>query len=294
MQGPDQHVELDRPREAEAAGACIQSCGFLIALEQDWRVRHVSANLADHFADCGARMIGQPLSEFFGAAAVHSLRNQLALMRDPEGSARLFSLFFAGVPKAFDAALHFQDGLIVLEAFPAAHVEAGDPAGMVRQLAASLDSCETVTDLVQRGANLLRALVGFDSVTIFRLDRSGRAVRIAEDARGTVTAAIHCPPPETRLVADAARPPSPLEPEAPASLVGRALLRAVAADEPSPANPAQAAASLCVPLVSAGNPWGVAVCLNRGGRQFALDRLAAAELFGEMLAMRAEICELRG
>src|SRR6187399_2966078 len=76
----------------ELARAEIQPCGFLAVLGQDWRVRHVSANIADHFADCGPRMIGQPLAEFFGGSAVHSLRNQLALMRDPEGTARLFSL----------------------------------------------------------------------------------------------------------------------------------------------------------------------------------------------------------
>ena len=281
-------------RNAGSDAACIQDCGFLLVLDQDWRVRHVSASIADHFADCGSRMIGQALSDFFGAAPVHSLRNQLALMRDPEGSARLFSLFFAGVPKPFDVALHFQDGLIILEALPAAHVEAGDPTGTVRQLAASLDSCETVTDLVQRGSHLMRALVGFDSVTIFRFDAQGQPTRIAEDARATVTTSIHCPQPLTRLVADVARPPSWLEPEAPASVVSRAVLRAVAIDEPSPANPAEAAAVLCVPLVSAGSPWGVAVCLNRSARQPSLDRIAAAELFGDMLAMRAELCELRG
>src|SRR5215212_1102638 len=159
----------------------IQSCGFMVVLGQDWRVAHVSANIADHFADCGPFMIGQPLSEFFGAAAVHALRNQLALMRDPQGTARVFSLYLASVPKPFDVAMHFKDGMIVLEALPAAHSETRDSVGMVRQLAASLDACESVTELVQRGSHLLRALTGFDSVTLFRLDEQGQATRIAED-----------------------------------------------------------------------------------------------------------------
>jgi hypothetical protein len=271
----------------------IQSCGFMVVLGQDWRVAHVSANIADHFADCGRFMIGQPLSEFFGAGAVHSLRNQLALMRDPQGTARIFSLFFASVPKPFDVAMHFKDGLIVLEAFPAAHSEARDTVGMVRQLADSLDACETVTELVQRGSHLLRALVGFDSVTVFRVDELGRATRIAEDVRGPAPAAVTCPPPITRIRADAARGNVALEPAAPVSLVERALLRAWDADEPSPSDPHEAPASLCVPLVSAGAPWGVAVCLNRSSRQPTLDRVGAAELFGDLLAMRAELCELR-
>jgi hypothetical protein len=271
----------------------IQPCGFMVVLGQDWRVAFVSANLADHFADCGPFMIGQPLSEFFGAAAVHSLRNQLALMRDPQGTARVFSLFFASVPKPFDVAMHFKDGMIVLEALPAAHFEARDSVGMVRQLAESLDACETVTDLVQRGTHLLRALVGFDSVTLFRLDDRGQATRIAEDARGPAATTARCPPPVTRIMADASRSAAPLEPLAPRSLVERALLRSWMSDEPAPADPEQAPACLCVPLESAGTPWGVAVCLNRSPRQPTLDRIAAAELFGDLLAMRAELCELR-
>jgi light-regulated signal transduction histidine kinase (bacteriophytochrome) len=271
----------------------IQPCGFMVVLGQDWRVAHVSDNIADHFADCGPRMAGQPLAEFFGASAVHSLRNQLALMRDPQGSARLFSLFFASVPKPFDVAMHFHEGQIVLEALPSAHVEAGDPAGTVQQLAAQLDGCETVTDLLQLGSHCLRALVGFDSVTLFRLDEEGRGARIAEDTRTPVVSTLHCPPPATRMLADAARGVTPLEPRAPRSLVERALLRSWTDDEPCAADPRQASASLTIPLVSAGIPWGVAVCLNRGARQPTLDRIAAAELFGDLLAMRAELCELR-
>ena len=142
----------------------VQPCGFAVVLGEDWRVASVSANIADHFADCGRFMIGQPLSEFFGAAAVHSLRNQLALMRDASGTARLFSLFFASVPKPFDVAMHLVGGKIVLEVLPSPHLEAGDPAGTVRQLAAMLDGCTTAGEVLERGARLLRALTGFDSV----------------------------------------------------------------------------------------------------------------------------------
>ncbi len=270
----------------------IQPCGFMVVLGQDWRVAHVSANIGDLFADCGPFMAGQALAEFFGAAAVHSMRNQLALMRDPQGTARLFSLYFASVPKPFDVALHFNDGKIILEALPAAHGEVRDSVGMVRQLAASLDACDTVTEVMQRGAHLMRALVGFDSVTVFRLDAGGKATRIAEDARGSLTA-VSCPPPRVRVLADAARGGVPLEPAGPRALVERALLRAWADDEPDAADRGQAATSLTVPLVSADSPWGVAVCLNRAARQPSLDRIAAAELFGDLLAMRAELCELR-
>jgi hypothetical protein len=275
---------LTRATGSEAAR--IQPCGFLVVVGQDWRVMHVSANIADHFADCGARMVGQPLSDFFGAAPVHALRNQLSLMRDPQGCARTFSLFFAGVPKPFDVALHACGHHIIVEALPSAHIEAGDPAGMARQLAAQLDDCATQDEMLGRACRFLRALTGFDSVAIYRTGADGEARCVAEESRGPSLAAS-CPQPELRLLADSARGPVALEPEAPAALLDRALLR------PWSDHDGAAAAALALPLRSASRPWGVAVCLSASRRRPALDRIAAAELFAELLALRAELYELR-
>lgn len=266
----------------------VQPCGFAVVLGEDWRVASVSANIADHFADCGRFMIGQPLAEHFGAAAVHSLRNQLALMRDASGTARLFSLFFASVPKPFDVAMHMAGGRIVLEVFPSAHLEAGDPAGTVRQLAAQLDGCASAGEVLERGARLMRALTGFDGVTIFQ-----RGQRHAHDARGDLAPAEHCPPAGLRLVADADSVPAAMEPECDAALLGRALLRCPDEEERDAIRRDGANALLAVPLRSAGKDWGMAVSRNRSARRPALDRIAAAELFADMLAMRAELCELR-
>ena len=266
----------------------IQPCGFMVVLDPDWRVAHVSANISDHFADCGRVMAGQPLAEFFGESAVHALRNQLALIRDPAATAQLFSLFFASVPKPFDVAMHLAAGKIILEVLPAAHIQAGDPAGTVRQLAAQLDDCIAPDDLFGRGAQLLRALVGFDSVTLFR-----GAERVGHNARGSFGPAERCPPLGLRMIADAGRPASPLDPDCDPALLDRALLRCPSGAERDASRAEGAAAVLVVPLRSAGRDFGVAICRNRGPRQPALDRIAAAELFGEMLAMRAELAELR-
>ena len=266
----------------------VQPCGFAVVLGEDWRVASVSASIADHFADCGRFMTGQPLAEHFGAAAVHSLRNQLALMRNSSGTARLFSLFFASVPKPFDAAMHLVGGKVVLEVLPSAHIEAGDPAGTVRQLAAQLDGCASVAEMLERGARLMRALTGFDAVTIFR-----GGERAAHDARGDFAPAGQCPPAALRLVADAAGAPVAMEPECDAGLLDRALLRSPDEAERDAIRQDGATAFLAVPLRSAGRDWGMAVGRNRSARRPALDRIAAAELFADMLAMSAELCELR-
>ena len=194
MSMPDTDVDTATPtRERGSDAARIQSCGFLIVLDQDWRVRHVSENIAEHFADCGRTMAGQPLADFFGSAAVHSLRNQLALTRDPNGSARLFSLFFASVPKPFDVAMHRNGDSILLEVMPAAHLEAGDPIGTARELFRQLDEYDDPAALLRHAAHQLRALTGFDRVTIFRLDAERRIEAVAHDARGNLPAATNCP-----------------------------------------------------------------------------------------------------
>lgn len=271
-----------------SAIAEVQPCGFAVVLAEDWRVTGVSASIADHFADCGRFMVGQPLAEHFGAAAVHSLRNQLALLRDPSGTARLFSLFLASVPKPFDVAMHLAGTSILLEVLPSAHVEAGDPSGTVRQLAAQLDGCATVAELLERGARVMRALTGYDSVTIFRDSR-----QVAHDSRGDLAPPPKCHASGLRLVADAAAGPSPMEPACEAALLDRALLRCPDAAERDSIRGDGARAMLAVPLRSAGRDFGMAVARNRNARRPALDRIAAAELFAEMLAMRAELCELR-
>jgi light-regulated signal transduction histidine kinase (bacteriophytochrome) len=281
--------------EPSTARAEIQPAGFLIALDQDWRVRHVSENIGDHFADFGRRMAGQPLADFFGAAAVHALRNQLALTRDPSGVARLFSLFFAGVPKPFDVALRQADRMILLEAMPAAHLEAGDPVGAVRDLSAKLARHKDLPALLAEGAHQIRALTGFDRVVLFRCTEDGFD-QVAEDTR------LSSPPPaippvveETlRMVCDSAASGVVLDPPAEASLVHGCILCGCSDDEREAAKSNGAAASLTLPIRSGETAWGAALCLNRSPRRPMLDRLAAAELFAEILAMRIEICELKG
>jgi hypothetical protein len=155
-------------------------------------------------------------------------------------------------------------------------------------LAAQLDGCASAGEMLERGARLMRAIIGFDGVTIFRGSR-----RVAHDARGDLGPAENCPPDGLRLVADAAGAPSSLEPDCEPVLLDRALLRCPDEAERDSIRRDGANAWLAVPLRSAGRDWGMAVARNRSARRPALDRIAAAQLFGDILAMRAELCELR-
>lgn len=282
---------------SESSGATraeIQPWGVLFALDLEWRITNVSANIADHFADIDHRLTGQPLSEVFGGGAVHALRNKLALLRTPQGTARLFSFALADAPKMFDIGMHRTSDNILIEAVPAAS-EPGDTIGTVRALAAQLDRHTNLGDLVREGAHQLRALTGFERVSIFRCGLAGQPELIAHEARGKHEAPsppLRC---ETlRYLGDIDSNPVSVDPPPAEGLLGNCLLCSPNDTECAEAKANGAAASLALPLRSGGRDWGVALCLNSGPKRPKLDRIAAAELFADLLAMRAELCELRG
>lgn len=279
---------------SEAPRADIQPWGFLLVLDPEWRVTNVSANIADHFSDCGQGLASRPLNEIFGASAVHALRNRLALLRDQDGTARLFSLALAGAPKPFDIAMSRTGDNILIEAFPAAP-DAGDPIGTVRALAALLDRYTDSADLVREGARQLRALTGFERVTIFRFADGGLADQMAHEARGKHPAPS--PPAYSnglRLLGDVDSGPVAVDPPPSGELLSACLLRAPSEPEIAQTKANAALASLTLPLRSGGRNWGVVLCLNSAPKRPMLDRIAAAELFADLLAMRAELCALRG
>ena len=160
----------------------------------------------------------------------------------------------------------------------------------------ALDGCDDRHRYAPARRALLRALTGFDSVTLFRLD-AGRARRRGSPRTRAATGPRPPPLPAARLAhprrCRGARRAA-LEPDGAARPArARACCAPGRPSGRASGDPGAKRACLAVPLVSAGMPWGVAVCLNRAARQPTLERIAAAELFADMLAMRAELCELR-
>lgn len=226
-----------------------------------------------------------------GDSAVHTLRNRLSLLRDPQGSARAFALQVNGATRPIDVAMHIVGSDVILEGQPATGQESGDPIGLVRALAARLDGKEDQETMLVEGARQLRALTGFDRVTLFRCKPDGVAEVAAHCARGDIAAAPTSLAGELRLIVDAAADGIAIAPTAKPATLDRCLLRNAMIDE---RNAMGAAAALVrLPLVASGIDWGVAVCLNQTPRQLGLERFASAELFSELLALRLALLEAR-
>ncbi len=130
----------------------IQPHGFLIGVTPDWTVAHASANIGDYLAECSASPVGQLLADVLGDEAVHSLRNQLSLLRDASGCARVFALHVSGDNRPIDVQMHMVRSNIIVEAQPSPSREGGDPIGLVRSLATRLDRHDRLEALLDEGA----------------------------------------------------------------------------------------------------------------------------------------------
>lgn len=93
----------------------IQPIGFLIALSSDWMIARASANAGQFLGGGDAEaLIGRPLSEIFPAAAIHALRNRVAMLRGPDAVERLFGCPIDASGTHYDIAIHISGNQIVI------------------------------------------------------------------------------------------------------------------------------------------------------------------------------------
>ena len=269
--------------------ARIQPHGFLIGLSPEWRIVRASANIGEFLGHAGPSPIGQDIVQLLGDAAVHTLRNRLSLLRDPLGSARAFALHVQGAARPIDVAMHMVGSDVIVEGQNSTGQESGDPIGLVRALAARLDGKQDQQAMLAEGARQLRALTGFDRVTLFRWNSDGVAEIAAHCARGDLAAAPTSLTGELRLIVDAGADGIAIEPATKTVAFGRSLLKNATAEE----REAMGAAASIVrfPLNASGTDWGVAVCLNQTPRRLGLERFASAELLSDLLALRIALLE---
>ena len=129
----------------------IQPIGFLLALTADWLVARTSANIADYIGHAPEDLIGLPLAEIFSASVIHDLRNRAAVLRGADAVERVFDLVLVPGGTAFDVAIHYSGGQVVIEAEPASG-EYGDASSLVRSMISRLDQCADMESFFREGA----------------------------------------------------------------------------------------------------------------------------------------------
>jgi light-regulated signal transduction histidine kinase (bacteriophytochrome) len=261
-------------------GVGIQPGGYLIELSLDWIVCRASENVHHLLGESHVTLIDEPLGRFVQAQALHDLRNLFSRLSGTTGIARAYGVRLTDDRALHDIAFQLSDGRVILEAVPSASETFGQAFGSIGGLIASLGDRHGDA-LLEGGARRMRALTGYDRVTLFLGDQR------AESSRGAYSAPAEHNSALPMLVGDSEAGMVPVFPrKSDDTSVSAALMKASQLDSLRNAG----VRSVMRVLFNDGEFR----CDSRRPRECTLEVHAAAELFAQMFAMRLEIDRLCG
>ena len=273
----EQFAADSRPSE----GACIQSGSYLLELSLDWIVLRASENIHHLLGESHVTLIEEPLGNFVQAQALHDLRNLFSRLSGTTGIARAYGVRLTDERdrELYDIAFQISDGRVLLEAVPSAGESFGQAFGSIGGLIAGLDDAGGDA-LLEGGARRMRALTGYDRVTLFLGDQR------AESSRATYAAPADADADLPILVADTESAPVAVFPRnLDDTSVDAALMRAT-----DMAALRDASVRSVMRVFFDGGEFR---CESRRPREANLEVHAAAELFAQLFAMRLEIDRLK-
>jgi len=102
--GQPELTECDR--EAIHQIGFVQSFGALIAVDRDWSITHLSANIGAILGGDNTFQAGQALSDHFTSQAVETLRESLGRIVEDDTTERVFGIKLTTSDTLFDCSIH--------------------------------------------------------------------------------------------------------------------------------------------------------------------------------------------
>ena len=279
----------------------IQRHGALLACDANAaRVVRYSGNAAAMLGIDGD-LQNRPLAELVGDNAAHDLRNALATSSDASRSALLFDLKLPS-GDAFNVAVHRHEGAAILEFEPAA--EQGRPLQLARNLMGRIRDLDSMDRLIAQSARLLRGLLGYDRVMIYRFEDDGAGKVVSESKRDDLESFLgqYFPASDIprqaralylqntiRIIGDATGQPVPILPALEESRepldLSFAHLRSVSPVHLEYLRNMGVAASMSISVIVDGRLWGLIACHHYTPRTLPMAERVAAEMFGEFFSL---------
>ena len=256
----------------------IQAGSYLLELSLDWIVLRASENIHHLLGESHVTLIDEPLGKFVHSQALHDLRNLFSRLSGTTGIGRAYAVRLTDDPDLVDIAFQLIDGRVALEAVPSEGCF-GECFGSVGGLIAGLANSHGQA-LLDGGARRMRALTGYDRVTLICGERR------SESSRGTFSSASEASD-LPRIIVDTRGDGVPIFPRETAEVTSAddALLRAPDSDQRRRLEEQGIQALLRVPFTADGVECEFC-CENRSPRQPSFELHAAAELFAQMFALR--------
>lgn len=273
-------IEVEGGATAGTSGG-VQPTGYLLELSLDWIVLRASENIHHLLGVSHVTLIEEPLGRFVQSQALHDLRNLFSRLSGTTGIGRAYGVRLTDEHEFVDVAFQLSKGRVLLEAVPS-NDGFGECFGTVGGLVAGLANASNHA-LLEGGARRMRALTGYDRVTLTcGHDR-------AESSRGAFLAPADLSTRLPRIVADVDADPIDVFPRrSEDSSVADALIAAPDRDAVDQLRREGVRACLRVPF-SVDDVSGEFRCDSRTARTPHFELHAAAELFAQLFAMRLEI-----
>lgn len=284
----------------------VQPHGCLIVCDEGAvTIRRQSVN-AQAFLGLGeAGLVGRRLEEVLGAAPVHEMRNALLRSGTPARAGLLPRLRIPSAETEFDVSVHRFKGNAIIEFERSAPEGPSSPLEFIRTLVGRAQTTQSPEELILQSSRLLRSVLTYDRVMIYRFAPDGSGQVVSEAKRGDLESFMgqHFPASDIpqqarqlylmnpiRVVSDASGDRHPIEPVldeegAPLDL-SHAHLRSVSPIHCEYLRNMGVAASMSVSIIQDGALWGLIACHHYSKRALPMNQRIAAEIYGEVFALQ--------
>lgn len=285
----------------------VQPFGFLLAVNSDWVVVHVSTTVLRYLGLSPEDLLGKPLTQVMSGHAIHNIRGRLQIMRGADAVERMFGQPLVDGGEDFDLALHYSGRLLIIEGEPSHPDVLIEAASAVRSMTTRIAARPSFEEFCHEAARQVRALTEFDRVMVYRFSHDGAGEVIAESVRPGIGSFLGQRYPAQdipvqaralyernwlRIIADVDAEVSPIIPQASPSGepvdLSMSMLRAVSPIHLEYLRNMGVAASLSISILRDGKLWGLFACHHYAPKHVSYERRTAAELFGQLFSLTLE------
>lgn len=293
----------------------IQSHGAMLVVNPvNQRLLFASSNVPTLTGYKGDLIPGTEISLIVGEKNAHDFRNAAAKAREPGLSSIIIGFRFPRKQGLYDAIVHTHNGrtFVEFEPSPDRGQTARQALDLTRSVIHRLGREESVSRAATVAAKLVRAMLGYDRVMVYRFLHNGAGRVIAEAKSSTLKSFLgqHFPASDIpaqarklyvsntiRMISDTASVPVELEPriafsEEPVDM-SFAQLRSVSPIHCQYLNNMGVSASLSISIIVDGALWGLIACHHDRPKVTALPLRIGAELFGQYFSLHIAACERR-
>lgn len=282
----------------------VQPFGAMIVLNGDWVVAQRSLNCAELLELDTLPEVGTPLDTIAIPRALELLHEALGRIDGDNQVARVFGFHLTSGGPMLDCAIHPSGGKIVIELEHHSESEYANHIAMVGPAFAWLEPIRDPQTLFDETAAMVREMLGYDRVMVYRFrpDDSGEVV--AEARRDDLEPYLGLRYPKSdipqqarelfvrnrfRIISDMGAAPVPVEPltsidGAPLDL-SMSVLRAHSQMHVQYMQNMGVEASLTIAIVRNGQLWGMISCHHYAPRHLPYSLRTVAEMFNQMFSL---------